>query len=401
MTDYFKSFGFIVLLAALSGLSAFGIDGVLPAFPEMKRFFGLDEARGNDIQLVVYVFMLGFAMMQLLFGVMADFFGRKRLLLAGIVIYVLASVLIIFTNDFQHFLWLRFLQGAGLAAPRVIAMAVVRDVVSGREMSRILSFVTMVFLLVPIFAPSIGQLAIHFGDWHTVFYLLVVAGIGMLVWVGVRLPETLPKAARKPPNVGNIVNALKMCFVHRPTLVYMLMLGMMFGMMMTYIGQSEQIYGSEVYQLGDKFALAFAVTALGMVAASFLNSQLVMRLGMRRIVFFALLLMLTVDSVLLVSALLTGGKPPLGLFMGLLIVHLFCFSMSMPNLNSLILEPHGAIAGTVSAVVGTLMSVFGVVLASQIARYFDGTVLPLAFGWVALSVLCNVSNVYVNRLSAR
>lgn len=396
---FFQSFEFIALLAALMGLSALGIDAVLPAFGDISRVFGLAGKNANDVQLVVYVFMFGFASMQLFFGIMADFLGRKSLLLAGLACYTAASLSIIFVNDFDSLLLARFIQGAGLAAPRVLSQAIVRDVVSGRAMSRIMSFTMLVFLLVPIFAPAIGQLAIKLGDWHSIFYLFTILGVITAIWTARRLPETLAKEERRAPNFARIGEGLKICFTHRPTLIYTIMLGLQFGMMMTYIGQAEQIYGRDVYQLGDKFALAFAITALGMVAASFSNANLVMKLGMHRIVFWSLLLMAGADVVLLGVSLPTHGKPPLVLFVALLIVHMFCFSMVTPNLNSLVLEPFSHIAGTVAAVVGTLMTILGAGIGTLIAHHYNETVLPLAVGWLVLSGCNNLLNIYVNRLT--
>lgn len=396
---FFKSFEFIALLAMLMGISAFGIDAILPAFPALVQEFNLYNERANDVQLVVYVFMFGFSIMQLFFGVLADFFGRKKLLLLGVGIYIFASFSVIFVESFQALLWARFFQGVGLAAPRVLSQAVVRDVVSGREMSRIMSFSMMVFLLVPVLAPSIGQMTLSFGNWHSIFYLFMFFGVLTFIWVFLRLPETLLVEKRNPPNMAGLLAAVKICFTHRPTFLYMMILGALFSMMMIYIGQAEQIYGGAVYGLGEKFALAFAVTSLGMVLASFVNSQIVLRVGMHRIVFFALLAMVLGDSILLISAFLFAGKPPLWMFMPLLMFHLFCFSMSMPNLNSLILEPHGKIAGTISAMAGTIMSVIGILVAQLVASQFNGSVFPLAMGWFCLSLLAMCGNYVVNHLT--
>lgn len=398
---FFRTFAFIAMLAAMMGLSALGIDAVLPAFQAISQEFDLTGTRENDIQQMVYLFMLGFAIMQLLFGVMADFLGRKVLLITGILVFVAASVASIFISSFEGLLIARFIQGAGLAAPRVLSQTVVRDIASGRAMSRIMSFAMMVFLLVPILAPTVGQFMLTLGNWHTIFYLFAGLGLALAVWVSVQLPETLPKHHRRKPTLSNITDALKTCFIHRPTLVYMIMLCLLFTMMMTYIGLSEQIYGRDVYQLGAKFPLAFAATAMGMVFAAFVNARIVVRVGMRQIIFWALIFMLINDLVLVGVSLLNHGKPPLWFFMPSLIVHLFCFGMSMPNLNSLVLEPHGKIAGTVAAVVGTLMTIAGVILAFFIARQFNNNVYPLAIGWFTLSLLANCANLYVIRYQQR
>lgn len=397
--SFFKSFEFIALLAALMGLSALGIDAVLPAFSDISKVFGLSGSRANDVQLVVLIFMLGFASMQLFFGVLADFLGRKKPLLVGLGIYILASFTIIFINNFDNLLIIRFLQGAGLAAPRVLAQAIVRDVVSGRAMSKIMSFTMLIFLLIPIFAPAIGQMALNLGDWHSIFYLFVILGLLVAVWVVCRLPETLAKEDRRKPDIDKIKRSFITCFTHRPTLIYTLMLGFMFAMMMAYISQAEQIYGSEVYRLGDKFVIAFAITALGMVAASFCNASIVMKYGMHRIVFWALLLMLVDNVILSIISLYFQGKPPLMVFISFLMIHMFCFSMITPNLNSLVLEPHAHIAGTVAAVVGTFMTIIGVLIGGVIAKMYHGNVYPLIIGWLSLTIINNLLNFYVRKIA--
>lgn len=394
---FFKSFEFIALLAALMGLSALGIDAVLPAFSSISQTFHLSGARANDVQLVVLMFMLGFASMQLVFGVMADFLGRKKLLIIGLLIYILASYAVTLINDFHYLIIARFLQGVGLAAPRVLAQAIVRDVTSGRAMSKIMSFIMLIFLLIPIFAPAIGQIAISLGDWHSIFYLFIALGIIMIAWVSIRLPETLAKEDRRPPEIAKIKHAFITCFTHRATLIYTIILGFMFAIMMAYISQAEQIYGNDVYHLGEKFVIAFGITAIGMIIASLCNANIVMKYGMHRIIFWSLLLMLVDNGILVLISLLYHGYPPLILFISLLMIHMFCFSMIMPNLNSLVLEPHGHIAGTVAAVVGTFMTIIGVIIGGLIAKTYHGNVYPLVFGWFILTILNNLLNFYMQK----
>ncbi len=398
---FFDRFSFIAMLAALMGLSALGIDAVLPAFPSISRTFALSGERINSIQQVVYVFMLGFSLMQLFFGIMADIVGRKVMLLFGLVVYVGASAWILFIDSFPYLLLARFLQGGGLAAPRVLSQAILRDVTSGRKMSRMLSLIMAVFMLIPLVAPTIGQFAIGLGNWHNIFYLFVVLGLAMILWVFLQLPETLPPERRKSFDVRDILHAFTTSFTHLPTLFYMIILAMTFAMLMIYIGQAEQIYGSGVYRLGAKFPLAFAVTASGMVLASFLNARIVLLFGMRALVFRSLLAMGIVDGSLLLISLIHDGIPPLWLFIPLLILHGFCFCIVMPNVNSLVIEPHGHIAGTVSAVVGTMMTVIGVLIAQVVAAQFDGNVYPLVFSWFALTVLANAAHLAVERLRGK
>lgn len=400
MTAFFRSWHFIALIAIMTGLSALSIDAVLPAFPDLTQAFALPPEAENRIQLMVFVFMLGFAIMQLVFGILTDIFGRKMLILLGIGIYVLASAATFFISDYDWLLLARFMQGAGIAAPRVVSMAVVRDVSHGREMSRILSFVTMVFLIIPAVAPFIGQFVLSFGNWHSIFWLFILIGMAVLVWTAWVLPETLPPESRRAFNVASLHEAMRQIIRHRPTLVCMGIIGMMFSMMMTYISQAEQIFQRDVYALGDKFPIVFALVTIGMFAASLINSKVVMQRGMQRVILLALISMVAIDALLLFATMLGGGKPPLPVFMTLLIAHLFCFGLIMPNLNSLILEPHHKIAGTVSALIGSLMSVLGIGIAQQISSRFDGTLYPFAIGYFSIATLALVAFGWVRRSKA-
>lgn len=399
MHPFFSTKRFIILIAVLMGLTAFGIDAVLPAFPQMTAVFSLPADQENRIQQVVFTFMLGFALFQLPFGTLADIFGRKIVLCTGIVIYITASASVVFIDDFTYLLIARFMQGVGLAAPRVISLTVVRDVSSGRLMSKIMSFVMMVFIVIPVMAPAIGQLALSYGSWHNIFWLFVSMGLIALIWVMIDLPETLHPEHRSRFSMTNITHAISQCLTHKPTLIYLAILGMLFAMLMIYISQSEQVFQRDVYALGDRFPLVFGITASGMVLASLLNSKLVMRLGMHKMVHYALIAMLISDSIMLLATAGYGGKMPLLLFIALLMVHMFCYSILMPNLNSLILEPHAKIAGTTSALVGSLMTIAGVAIAHVISGLFNGTLYPIAISYITLTALVFILNTMVCRIT--
>lgn len=400
MTAFFRSWHFIALIAVMTGLSALSIDAILPAFPDLTAAFALPPAEENRIQHMVFMFMLGFAIMQLIFGILTDILGRKKLILLGIALYVLASAATFFIHDYELLLLARFMQGAGIAAPRVISMAVVRDVSHGRDMSRILSFVTMVFLIIPALAPFIGQLMLTLGDWHNIFWLFIVMGMAVLLWTAAVLPETLPLTARRPFSLASLAGAFGDILRHPPTLICMFILSLMFSMMMMYISQAEQIFQRDVYALGDKFPMVFALVTVGMFLASFANTRLVMKMGMQRVILLALVCMSVIDGSLLAVTFASHGKPPLVLFMALLIAHLFCFGLVMPNLNSLILEPHQHIAGTVSALIGSLMSIIGIGIAHQVAARFDGTLHPFASAYGSIAFISLLAFLWVRRTRA-
>lgn len=395
--DFFRSKRFVALMAALTGLTAMGIDAVLPIFPQMIDYFALPEAEHNRIQQVVFAYMMGFALFQLLFGLLADVLGRKPLLLFGIGIYSLAAFSVLFIQQFDNLLWARFIQGAGLAAPRVLSMTIVRDVSSGREMSRIMSFVTMVFLAIPALAPMVGQLMVLVAPWQSVFVLLTVFGFALLWWVFRDLPETLAAKDRHSLKFDRLAQAIGEFLSHKATLLYLVMMSLQFSALMTYIGQAEQILQKDIYHLGEWFPLFFALIVLGMISAAMTNAKIVMRIGMRKIVFAALLLLVVADGVFFVTTILNDGAMPLWSFTLLLIIRFFGFGLSMPNLNALILEPYHHIAGTASALIGTLSTIIGVLIARFISHFFDGTLYAMAWGFIVCSILTWGINTYLRR----
>ncbi|PID63851.1 MAG: MFS transporter [Gammaproteobacteria bacterium] len=390
---------FIALMACLTGLTALGIDAVLPIFPEMISYYQLPVAEHNRIQQVVFAYMLGFSLFQLFFGILADTFGRKPLLLFGIGVYLLAAASVVFLRDFEHVLWARFIQGAGLAAPRVLTMTVVRDVSSGRAMSRIMSFITMIFLIIPAVAPMIGQLIVLVAPWQAVFVLLAVLGAVLLCWVQRDLTETLAPENRRTLSFGQIGRAIAEFLSSRFSWVYLLMISMTFGGLMMYIGMAEQILQKDVYQLGAYFPFAFATIVLGMASASITNARLVMRLGLHSMLRIGLIIMVISDAVFLLATLQGDGFIPLGLFLLLFVTRFFGFGLMMPNLNTLAIADYHHLAGTASALIGMITSVTGVLLAQAVSSFFDGTLFVISYGFMACSVVLVMAFVYLNYLN--
>lgn len=386
---------FIALMASLTGLTAFGIDAVLPIFPEIIDYYQLPHAEHNRIQQMVFVYMLGFSIFQLLFGVLADVVGRRPLMLVGIGVYSLAAIAVVFIKDFDNVLWARFIQGAGLAAPRVLSMTIVRDVSSGREMSRIMSFITLVFLAVPAVAPMLGQAMVLFAPWQTVFVMLTVLGVVLMIWVQLDMPETLTAENRRPLSLSNVATAMREFLSNRETLVYLVMISMMFGGLMMYIGQAEQILQKDIYQLGKLFPFAFAAVVLGMMGASLTNAKLVMRVGLRTILRTALVIMLLADGILFLLTLLGDGFVSLWVFIGFLMVRFFSFGLLMPNLNTLALAPYHHIAGTASALIGMITSIIGLTMAQIFSHFYNGTLYAIVSGFVACMLIAIAAYVLV------
>lgn len=371
---------FIVLTALLTSLTAMSIDIMLPSLPAIGATFGV--ASRNDQQLVVTFYFLGLAAGQLFYGPLSDRYGRKPLLVAGLSIYLVAAFAAVTVGDFQHLLWARLLQGFGGAASRVLAVAIVRDLFAGRNMARVMSIVMMVFIVVPVFAPSAGQGIAGLGGWRAVFYFLIAVALLDIAWSMARLPETRSAATRA--NRLSYGRAMLATLRSRATVGYSIASGFLFGCLATYVASAQQVF-VDVYQLGDKFPIAFGVIASLMAAASFTNSRLVMRYGMRRVSHTALMGFIALTAVLALVCLL--GTPPLVLFGLLMAGAFFAFGLMMSNFNAIAMQPMGHAAGMASSLTGFYTTAAGATFGWLVARQFDGTVRPLSQGFLALGCL--------------
>ena len=374
---------FVALMAAMMALTALSIDIMLPALDRIRDDLQVEGA--NDQQLVVTAYVLGFAAGQLFHGPVSDWLGRRPVLFAGLAVYALASFACMVASSLEMLLAARFAQGVANAAPRVIAIAVIRDVYGGRRMAEVMSFVIMVFIIVPILAPSVGSLFLLAGNWHLIFGFLGVVAMAVLTWSALRLPETRPPELREPLSVRWLAAAFARTLGTPQTLGYTLATGVIFGTLMAYVGSAQQVF-TVVYGIGPWFPLVFGLVAAGMALAALINSRLVMRVGMRRISHAAVLGFL---AAALVMALVSRGPapPPLWLLIVLLSLCLFCFGLIMPNFNALAMEPMGDIAGTASSFVGAVTTGMAASLGWFVGQRFDGTVAPLATGFAVLSAL--------------
>ncbi|MFO1058773.1 MAG: multidrug effflux MFS transporter [Dongiaceae bacterium] len=375
----------VAIVALAMSLSALSIDNLLPAFTAIGE--ALTVAPANRLQLLIYVFMVGFAFTQPVYGPAADVLGRRPVLLAGLVIYAAASLLAVFAGSFDLLLAARALQGMGVAAARVVTVSIVRDRFAGREMARVMSFVMMVFITVPIFAPALGSGFLLIGGWRLIFITMLVMSLGMIAWIWLRLPETLHPEHRLPFSAARIARALKLTVTNRLSVGYATAMGLMLGNLMGYLGSSQQIFQTEVYGLGLWFAAAFSGIAAVMGLASFTNSRLVRRLGMRRISHGGVCGAALFAALMLAAALAFGGRPPFWLFTPLLAGAMFLLGLTLPNFNALAMEPLGAVAGTAASLIGFYTTLMGVGIGAVVGQAFDGTVTPVAIGFLTGSLL--------------
>src|SRR5690606_23527171 len=280
-------------IAGLMALNALAIDVMLPALPYMGE--ALNVATENDRHYVLTAYMLGFGIAQLAFGPLSDRYGRRAPLLVGLAVYVLAAFAAIFSPTFATLLVLRFVQGLGAASTRVIATSLVRDRFEGRAMAEVMSLVFMVFMIIPVVAPSVGQVILFTGHWELIFLFMAVLGAIVLVWTFMRLPETLAPENRRALRLDIIIESFRLVLTNRMAFSYGLAAMFVFGALFGFISTSQQIY-VDIYGLGAYFPIAFAAMAALMSVASYTNSRIVRRLGMRRLSHGAMLVFTVVSA---------------------------------------------------------------------------------------------------------
>ncbi len=371
----------VLMVAALMSLNALAIDIMLPGLSNIAEHYSLERA--NDQQLVIFAYIAGFGAPQLIFGPISDRYGRKGLLLICLIGYAIAALACIMTSSFTALLVARFIQGIFASGVRVVAVSIVRDLMSGRAMARVMSLVMTVFMVVPILAPTIGAGIMLFAPWQWTFGVLSLVAILNLAWVQIRLPETLPAEDRQPLNLHQTGKAYLQVLSTRITFGYMSASGVIFGALFAFVAASEQIF-TDVFGQEETFALWFAGVAAALAASNFLNSRIVERYGMRRISHSVLILFIVL-SLLNVIAMLTVGEK-LWLFYPLFCVTFGCFGMLGANFTALAMEPQGKIAGTASAAYGFASTSVASLLGYLVAGQYNGTVAPFLIGFVGLGI---------------
>jgi len=392
---------FIVLISMLMALTALSIDAMLPANPQITEQFGISKP--EDLQLIVNVFFLGFAISQLVYGPLADRFGRKPILLLGIGIYLCASFFAIFAPSFESLIMARFFQGIGSGSPRVIPTSIIRDVTQGRQMAKLMSLTMMVFIIVPVLAPSLGELILLAGSWQWIFIMLTIMAMILGVWLFLRLPETLAESDRQPLNVTSLLSNIKTVLTNPITMGYTLALSAIFGAFNIYLSASQPIF-DQFYDLADQFAVIFGFVAAFMGLSSYLNSRLVINLGMRYLSHIGLVVFVGLSCIFVVACLLYDGLPPACIFIGLMAGLLFLIGIIFPNQHALAMEPMEKLAGTAASVIGCISTTIGVILGTLVGFWLNGSLLPMAlaflvYGSISLYIAYQTNKYYGNEQS--
>ncbi len=388
---------FVVVIASIMALNPLAMDMMLPALPNIASTFHIETA--NRPQMILSTFLIGFGIGQFVMGPLSDRFGRRPVLVDGMVLYCIASVLAITASSFEMLLLARVLEGLGTSATRVIATSIVRDCYAGRRMASVMSLAMMVFIAVPVIAPSFGQAVMLLTQWRGIFIVLTVYGVLALIWSALRMPETLAEADRRPLTVRDILSAFRQTVTNRQTIGYALAAGCVQGALFAFVFSSQQIF-TDIYKLGHYFPLAFAAMAVGVAIAGFLNSRIVGRIGMRVISHSALVGFVAVGGTMFVAE-KAGMLPlPLPLFMALGALMMFAFGLVFANFTALAMEPQGHIAGTASSLYGSITTLLGIGIGTVIGQDYDGTLLPFSTGFFlcALAALAVVALAEKGRL---
>jgi MFS transporter, DHA1 family, multidrug resistance protein len=377
---------FVLLIALVMSLGSLSIDNLLPAFGPIQAAFGIADS--NDLQLLITTYMVTFAIMQAVYGPVSDAIGRRPTLMIGLAVYLIGGLIATMAASFSMLLIGRAIQGAGLAATRVLTVAIIRDRFAGREMARVMSITLMVFIIVPMLAPASGSLLLLVGTWRIIFATILGFAVLVAVWFYIRMPETLHPEYRRSLAFSQITSAVRTIVSTRVSIGYATGIALMMGCLMSYIGSAQQIFETEVYKLGALFPLVFGCIAAFMGAASFTNARLVQNLGMRRLSHIGICGFTLVAAVQLGVAVLYDGQPPLLLYAAIFALNQFLYSLTVPNFNSIAMGPLAAIAGTASSFIGAYTTLLGALLGLVIGRSFNGTVIPLSIGYLGLGAAC-------------
>jgi len=375
---------FVSLMALYMALMAMSIDMILPALPFIGHEFGvLDE---NKTQYVIYTLFLGFTFGQIIYGPIADSFGRKPTVYAGLSLLIIGDIISILSHNFHMLLIGRFLQGFGAASPRITSMAIVRDLYKGRDMARVMSLIMTIFIIIPIIAPAFGQLILLVTGWRTMFVIFLAAALIATIWTYFRLPETIKRQDVRPFHIKEIMRDFGKVFQNKTTMIYAVCSGMIFGALIAYIASSRQIF-QDYFALGKLFPLFFAIGAISIGVSSIVNSMIVKRFGMRYICYRALIVMIFISSLIILAEVLQGDKVYLWQFMIFILVTFFCVGLLFGNLNALAMEPMGHIAGVAATVIGCVSSGISVIIGALIGQAYNNTLMPITVGFLILTSL--------------
>ena len=368
---------FVALMASIMALNALAIDMMLPGLPAIASTYGLKQP--NQVQWIISGFMLGNAAGQLIYGPLADRFGRRRVLLIVLAAYTVFGVGAALSATFATLISMRFLQGFAAAGARVMSVAIIRDRFSGARMARVMSLTFIIFLIVPMVAPAVGQLILNFAPWPVMFHFLALLAMGILFWTLWRLPESLHRHHRRPLSVKALARAGRTVLRNRLSLGYTLATTLVFGSLLGFINSIQQIY-SDVFHAPQRFPYMFPCVAGTMAITALANSRIVEHVGMRRISHSALLALTGLSAIHLLLA--ARGLDTEIVFIVMQSLQMGCMSLIMGNFNALGMEPLGALAGSAASLQGFITTLGGTLIGALIGQHYDRSTTPLILGYL-------------------
>lgn len=374
----------IGILAAISATTALGIDLALPAFGEIRSSLGL-PADSPRVALTVTLYFLGLASAQMFYGPFTDRFGRKPVLFAGLGLYALGALGSALAPTFEVLILSRFVWGVGAAGPRALSLAIGRDLYDGDRLARILAVTAAVFMLVPALAPLLGEGVLTLGSWRWVMATPMLVTLALVVWL-LRLPESLPPERRRPLTLSRTKEAIGAVVTNRVTLGSALAVMFDFGAFASFLGSSQLLF-EDVYDRGDQFAYYFGGMSLFMGIAVLYGSRQVRRVGTDRVIMMTLPITVALSVILAVWAIQADGRPAFYWWFAVMTVVHSLRTLVNPLLQAQAMEPMGDLAGTASAVIGTISMGGGAVLAAFVDRTIAGSVTPLMIAYAGYGAI--------------
>ncbi len=379
-----RSGEFVALAALVMSLTALSIDAMMSAMPIIGQDVGVVNL--NDNQLILSSLFLGLAIGQLVYGPISDSTGRKPPIYAGLLIFVVGCLVSIYATSFEVMLVGRVLQGIGVAGPRTVIVALIRDKYSGADMARIMSFIMAVFIIGPVIAPTLGQIVLLAFNWQMIFVCLALIAVITMLWFGLRQIETLPPSKRTTLSSKRIVSSIFETCTNREALGYTVAAGLIFSVFIAYLSTAQQIFQVH-FGLGEMFPIYFGSLALTIGVTSVYNGKIVKRLGMHLLIKRSLQLTFLFSAIFLVGDLISDDGLPFWYFMTWGLCTFSCMGFLFGNVNALAMEHVGHIAGTAASVIGSLTTVISLTIGTIIGQYYNDTVFPLICGFMVMAIV--------------
>ncbi len=378
-----------LVLGLLSAMGPFAIDMYLPAMPTIAADLDTSIA-GTQASLMIFIGAV--ALCQIIYGPVSDMVGRRRPLYFGIVLFVIGSIGCAFAPTIEALIACRFLQGIGACAGMIIPRAIVRDLHTGPDAARLMALIMLVFSVAPVLAPLAGSGLILIAGWRAVFVAMSLVGVAALALVAFALPETRPSEQRVAASFGSVIRGYLTLLRDLRFLGVSLIGGFGIASFFTFIASVSFVYIDHFGLTPTIFSFAFSCNAVGFIGSAQLSGLLARRFGFTRVIRAAVLGYAVMAVALFVVTL--AGVDRLSVLIPMLFLCFSCLGLVIPSTAGLALDRHGPIAGTASALMGTIQMVCGALAVLFTSAFFDGTSLPM----VAAIALCAVLAFILSRV---